>query len=75
VVTIFSKTNCASCEQAKNVLKSRGIEFEVKVLDKDYHMEELMDKLEEVGLTGFRTFPLIVQNGKGFTFNMINDIQ
>jgi glutaredoxin len=75
VVTIYSKVPCTSCEQAKNVLKSRGIEFEVKVLDKDYHMEDLMDKLEELNMMGFRTFPLIVQNGKGFTFNDINEIK
>lgn len=75
MVVIYSKVPCTSCEQAKAVLKSRGIEFEVKVLDKDYTMENLMDKLDELGLMGFRTFPLIVQNGKGFTFNMIDDIK
>ncbi len=74
-VTMYSKVPCPSCEQAKNVLKSRGIPFEVKVLDKDYDMEGLMDKLEEIGMLGFRTFPLMIQNGKGFTFNTINDIQ
>ncbi|WYN05009.1 thioredoxin domain [Pseudomonas phage UNO-G1W1] len=73
-VTIYSKNPCPTCEQAKNVLKSRGIEFEVKVLGQDYDMEALMDKLEEVGLLGFRTFPLMIQNGKGFTFNTINEI-
>lgn len=75
MVTIYSKVPCTSCEQAKSVLKSRGIEFDVLVLDKDYHMEDLMDKLEELGMMGFRTFPLIVQNGQGFTFNTINDIK
>uniref|UniRef100_A0AAU6VY18 Glutaredoxin n=2 Tax=unclassified bacterial viruses TaxID=12333 RepID=A0AAU6VY18_9VIRU len=74
-VTIYSKIPCTSCEQAKAVLKSRGIEFDVLVLDKDYHMEDLMDKLEELGMMGFRTFPLIVQDGKGFTFNTIGDIK
>jgi len=74
-VTIYSKVPCPSCEQAKNVLKSRGIPFDVLVLDKDYDMEELMDKLEEIGMMGFRTFPLMIQNGKGFTFNTINDIK
>lgn len=74
MVTIYSKIPCTSCEQAKNVLKSRGIDFEVLVLDKDYTMENLMDKLDELGMMGFRTFPLIVQDGKGFTFNTINEI-
>lgn len=74
-VTMYSKVPCPSCEQAKNVLKSRGIPFEVRVLGQDYDMEELMDKLEEIGMLGFRTFPLIVQGDKGYTFNTINDIQ
>lgn len=74
-VTIYSKTNCSSCEQSKMVLKSRGITFEVKVLGQDYDMEFLMDELDRVGLLGFRTFPLIVQGDKGYTFNTINDIQ
>jgi glutaredoxin len=74
-VTIYSKVPCPSCEQAKNVLKSRGITFDVKVLGTDYDMEELMDKLEEIGMMGFRTFPLMIQNGKGFTFSSIDDIK
>lgn len=74
-VEIYGKKQCGACEQTKNVLKSRGIEFDYKQLDQDYTMEELMDKLEEVGLLGFRTFPLIVQGGKGFTFNTIDDVQ
>ncbi|QNO00326.1 hypothetical protein QGX21_gp092 [Pseudomonas phage phiPsa315] len=74
-VTIYSKIPCTSCEQAKTVLKSRNIDFEVLVLDKDYTMENLMDKLDELGMMGFRTFPLIVQDGKGFTFNSIGEIK
>jgi glutaredoxin len=75
MVVIYGKSACTSCEAAKQVLKSRGIEFQYKQLDKDYTMEDLMDKLEELGLMGFRTFPLIVQCGKGYTFATINDIQ
>jgi len=75
MVTIYGKSQCSSCEQAKAVLKSRNIEFQYKQLDKDYTMEELIDALEEVGLMGFRTFPLIVQGGQGFTFATIDNIQ
>ncbi|ATN92837.1 glutaredoxin [Pseudomonas phage PPSC2] len=74
MVTIYGKTQCSSCEQSKAVLKSRNIEFEYKQLDKDYTMAELMDVLDDLGMLGFRTFPLIVQDGKGFTFNTIGDI-
>lgn len=74
MVTIYGKTQCSSCEQSKAVLKSRNIEFEYKQLDKDYTMAELMDVLDDLGMLGFRTFPLIVQDGKGFTFNTMGDI-
>lgn len=75
MVTIYSKTNCTSCEQAKAVLKSRNIEFTYHVLDKDYTMADLMDVLDELGMLGFRTFPLIIQNGKGHTFATLNEIK
>lgn len=75
MVTIYGKTDCTSCNQAKSVLKSRNIDFEYKVLDKDYTMADLMDVLDELGMLGFRTFPLIVQEGKGFTFATLNQIK
>lgn len=75
MVTIYGKVSCTSCEQAKAVLNSRGIAFEYKQLDKDYNMEELMDKLDELGMLGFRTFPLIVQGDKGYTFATIKDVK
>lgn len=75
MVTIYGKSQCSSCEQSKAVLKSRNIEFEYKQLDKDYTMSDLMDVLDELGMLGFRTFPLIVQDGKGFTFATLKDIQ
>lgn len=74
MVVIYGKTQCSSCEQAKAVLKSRGIEYEYRQLDKDYTMEELMDALDAVGLMGFRTFPLIVQGNKGYTFATIDQV-
>lgn len=75
MVTIYGKSQCSSCEQSKAVLKSRNIEFEYKQLDKDYTMSDLMDVLDELGMLGFRTFPLIVQDGEGFTFATLKDIQ
>lgn len=75
MVTIYGKDNCTACNQTKMALEYRGISYEYKMLDKDYTMEDLMDKLEETGLAGFRTFPLIVQDGKGFTFTTLKDIK
>lgn len=73
-VTIYGKTQCSSCEQAKAVLKSRNIPFTYYELDRDYTMADLMDVLDEIGMLGFRTFPLIIQDGKGYTFATIKDI-
>lgn len=75
MVTIWSKTNCSSCTQAKLVLQARGVEFEYKVLGQDYDMEDLMEELERVGMLGFRTFPLIVSNDQGYTFLDIEDVK
>lgn len=75
MVTIYGKTNCTSCEQSKAVLKSRGIEFTYKVLDKDYTMADLLDVLDGLGMMGFRTFPLIVDGDKGYTFATLKDIK
>lgn len=74
MVTIYGKTQCGSCEQSKAVLKSRGIDFEYKTLDQDYTMDELMDVLDDLGMLGFRTFPLIVKDGKGYTFATLNQL-
>lgn len=75
MVMIYGKTQCGSCEQAKAVLQSRGIEFTYYQLDKDYTMADLMDVLDELGMLGFRTFPLIIQDGKGYTFATLKDIK
>jgi glutaredoxin len=74
-VTIYGKSQCSSCEQSKSVLKSRNIDFEYKQLDRDFTMAELMDLLDHLGMMGFRTFPLIVQKGKGYTFANIKDVE
>lgn len=75
MVTIYGKSQCSACEQSKALLTSKGIEFEYKQLDKDYTMADLMDKLDELGMLGFRTFPLIVQGGRGYTFPTIHEIK
>lgn len=75
MVTIYGKKQCGSCEQAKAVLKSRGIDYTYHQLDQDYTMSDLMDVLDELGMLGFRTFPLITQDGKGYTFATLNEIK
>ncbi|AMR57380.1 putative glutaredoxin [Pseudomonas phage vB_PsyM_KIL3b] len=74
MATVYGKSQCSACEQAKMVLTQRGVEFEYKQLDKDYDMEFLMDKLDELGIAAFRTFPLIVINGEGYTLASLQKI-
>lgn len=57
-VVIFGKTNCTYCEQSKALAKANDIPFEYKMLDTDYSIEELMEKVNEP----FRTFPQIFIN-------------
>lgn len=74
MVIIYGKSACSSCEQSKAVLSSRNIEFEYKQLDKDYTMEDLMEELDRLGMVGFRSFPLLVQEDKGYMFMNIGQI-
>ena len=39
---IYSKQGCSSCIQAKQLLESKGIEFEYLVFGRDYDMEKFM---------------------------------
>lgn len=39
---VWSQTNCAACEQAKALLDSRGIEYEVKILGENATKAELI---------------------------------
>ena len=58
MITVYSKNNCPYCEQAKGLLKLKGIDFEVVKIDEDSAAREFM--LSE----GHRTVPQIYQNGK-----------
>lgn len=40
---IWSKDQCAFCEQAKILLESRGIEYEVRNISKDWTREQLLE--------------------------------
>lgn len=39
---IYGKKGCANCEKAKNLLSSKGLEYQYLVLDEDYTREELI---------------------------------
>jgi glutaredoxin len=62
---VWSKNSCPFCDQAKNLLKSKGIEFEERNVSKDWTKEQL---LEAVPMA--RTLPQIFLDDKlvgGFT--------
>ena len=51
---VWSKDNCPYCEQAKALLKMKGIEFEEKKIGDGYTTEELLE-----AVPGARTVPQI----------------
>ena len=63
--TIWSKYHCPYCDQAKALLKSKGIQFEEKKIGDGYTREELLE-----AVPGARTVPQIFLDDKligGFT--------
>jgi glutaredoxin-related protein len=40
---VWSKEQCPYCDQAKALLKSKGIEFEEKKIGSDYTKEQLLE--------------------------------
>ena len=39
---VWSKPSCSFCDQAKTLLKMKGIPFEVKMLGSEYSTEDLL---------------------------------
>ena len=62
---VWSKDSCPFCVQAKNLLKSKGIEFEERNVSKDWTKEQLLEVVPNA-----RTLPQIFLNDNyigGFT--------
>jgi glutaredoxin len=62
---IYSKYNCPYCEQAKNLLKLNGIQFEERKIGDGYTREDLLEAVPNA-----RTVPQIFINEQligGFT--------
>jgi glutaredoxin len=51
---VWSKNACPFCDQAKNLLKSKGIEFEERNVSKDWTREQLLEAVPNA-----RTLPQI----------------
>jgi len=62
---VWSKNACPFCDQAKNLLKLKGIEFEERNVSKDWTKEQLLEAVPTA-----RTVPQIFLDDKligGFT--------
>ena len=62
---VYSKHNCPYCDQAKNLLKSKGIPFEEKKIGDGYTKEDLLEAVPTA-----RSVPQIFLDGElvgGFT--------
>lgn len=62
---VWSKYHCAYCDQAKDLLRSRGIAFEERKIGDGWTREELLEEIPAA-----RSVPQIILNNKhigGFT--------
>jgi glutaredoxin 3 len=56
---VWSKDQCAFCDQAKNLLKAKGIEFEERKIGDGYTREQLLEAVPTA-----RTVPQIFLDGE-----------
>ena len=56
---VWSKDNCPYCQQAKALLKLKGIEFEERNVQKDWTKEQLLEAVPNA-----RTVPQIFLDGE-----------
>lgn len=60
MITVYSKANCAYCDQAKHYLKNKNINFQEVRIDQDAEARDFV-----MG-QGHRTVPQIYMDGKIF---------
>lgn len=60
MLTIYSKNNCPFCDQAKGLLKLKGIVFE------EIKVDEVPDARQFIMDAGHRTVPQLYKDGKLF---------
>ncbi len=54
-IKLYSKQNCTQCDQAKILLKMKGVDVNVLMLDVDYTLEDV-----KAVAPNQRTFPVVV---------------
>jgi glutaredoxin 3 len=60
MLTVYSKANCPFCDQAKNLLKLKNIQYE------EIRVDQLPEAREFIMAEGHRTVPQIYKDGKVF---------
>jgi|TARA_B110000977_G_scaffold170428_1_gene221135 glutaredoxin len=61
-ILIYSKNNCQFCNKAKHLIKTLGLEYEEKSLEKDFDSDP-SKMMEDIGKP-VRTMPQIKINGE-----------
>ena len=61
-IVIYSKNNCQFCNKAKHMIKSLGLEYEEKSLEKDFDSDSTK-LIEDIGKP-VRTMPQIKIDGQ-----------
>ena len=61
-IVIYSKNNCQFCTKAKHLVKTLGLEYEEKSLEKDFDSDP-SKMMEDIGKP-VRTMPQIKINGE-----------
>ena len=61
-ILIYSKNNCQFCNKAKHLIKTLGLEYEEKSLEKDFDSDPTK-LMEDIGKP-VRTMPQIKINGE-----------
>lgn len=59
MIEIYSKDQCPNCDKAKNLLKTREIPWEEKVIGRDIDRELFLSTYP-----GVRSVPFITENGE-----------
>lgn len=54
MLTIYSKSNCQQCDSAKLLCTMKGIDVEIKMLDKDFTRDEILTLAPNT-----RSFPVV----------------
>ncbi|ADI96462.1 conserved hypothetical bacterial protein [Acinetobacter phage Ac42] len=59
MITIYSKPGCPNCDKAKLLVKMKSLDHEIKMLGKDFSVEDVESFSE-----GRKSFPIIYKDGK-----------